>query len=179
MRQPQCLIGFRSLHTCSCTRRRCCARAQARAGIWRPCFSPAAAAFFFFKVGASDCFRKNESDRESVLQLFCRVFITLRGSALIMHEHTVPSTSQHFTGGGGAKEPSCKVTKSYRCKVLPLNPCQVLIHYLKQPFIQTHTCLSADSFVHPLGVHKTYPLFFRFHRLLRRCRWAQSICINY
>lgn len=54
-------------------------------------------AAFSFKVG--DCFRKNESDRESMLQLFCRVFITLRGSALIMHEYTVPPTSQHFTGG--------------------------------------------------------------------------------
>lgn len=56
-------------------------------------------AAFSFKVGASDCFRKNESDRESMLQLFCRVFITLRGSALIMHEYTVPPTSQHFTRG--------------------------------------------------------------------------------
>lgn len=54
---------------------------------------------FLFKVGASDCFRKHESDRESMLQLFCRVFITLRASALIMHECTVPPTSQHFTGG--------------------------------------------------------------------------------
>lgn len=60
-------------------------------------FPPAVAAFLF-KVGASDFFRKNESDRESMLQLFCRVFITLRGSALIMHEYTVPPTSQHFTG---------------------------------------------------------------------------------
>lgn len=52
-----------------------------------------------FKVGANDCFRKNESDREGMLQLFCRVFITLRGSTLIMHEYMVPPTSQHFTGG--------------------------------------------------------------------------------
>lgn len=75
------------------------AHAPACARIWRQCFFPPAVAALGFKVGASDCFRKNESDRESMLQLFCRVFITLRGSALIMHEYTVPPTSQHFTGG--------------------------------------------------------------------------------
>lgn len=63
---------------------------------------------FGFKVGAIDCFRKNESDRESMLQLFCRVFITLRGSALIMHEYTVPPTSQHFTGGRGRRSQTAK-----------------------------------------------------------------------
>lgn len=55
--------------------------------------------YFLFEVGASNCFRENESDRESMLKLLCRVFITLRGSTLIMHEYTVPPTSQHLTGG--------------------------------------------------------------------------------
>lgn len=55
---------------------------------------------FFFQVFASDSFRDSERENEmsGMLLLFCRVFITLRGPALIMHGYMAPQTSQCFTG---------------------------------------------------------------------------------
>lgn len=71
------------------------------------------------------------------------------------------------------------MTKSKRRKVLPLNPCQVLIHYLKQPFISTHGCLSGDSSVHPLGVYKSSVFsFLDSIGCWAGFKWAQAICIN-
>lgn len=59
------------------------------------------------KVCTSD-FQGEQCERSSMLLLFCRVFITLRGPALIMHGYTAPQTSQCFTGGEEKRH--CKMT---------------------------------------------------------------------
>lgn len=89
-----------------------------------------------YEVCTSDCFRKSESDRErsSMLLLFCRVFITVRGPALIMHGYMAPQASKCFTGG--EKKQYCKMALNGIEKVLSLTQCvRLSIYLLSQPAI--------------------------------------------
>lgn len=56
-----------------------------------------------------------------LLVLFCRIFITLRGHALIMHGYMAPQTSQCFTGG--EKRLHYRVTYSRIKEVYSLTEC--------------------------------------------------------
>lgn len=66
---------------------------------------------------------ERENERSSMLLLLCRVFITLRGPALIMHGYMAPQTSQCFTGGG--KKQHCEMRQECnRESTLPHTVCQ-------------------------------------------------------
>lgn len=67
--------------------------------------------------------RVRESEWSSTLLLFCRVFITLRGPALIMHGYMAPQTSQCFTGGK-KKAALQDDTEQHRESALPHTLCR-------------------------------------------------------
>lgn len=72
-----------------------------------------------------------------LLVLFCRIFITLRGHALIMHGYMAPQTSQCLTGG--EKRQNYRVTYSRIKKVYSLTEC-----------IRLSLCYSPQPAIHPL-----------------------------